>query len=104
VENARVQAIQSADTARADAVRFAADASGLRRSVDQIRRDAIARDPALADGSPAGAPTVGVLAHMLSRAIDRAQFLASFADRARIAGLTCERAYDSLRAGDSHIH
>jgi hypothetical protein len=38
-----------------------------------------------------------LLAYMLGRAVDRATALAGIADRARIAGLTCQRAYDSLR-------
>lgn len=49
------------------------------------------------DGSPAGAAAVDLLAHMLGRVSVRAEELASIADRARIAGLMCERAYDGVR-------
>jgi hypothetical protein len=40
---------------------------------------------------------VDLLAYMLGRVSDRAEELASVADRARIAGLMCEKAYDSVR-------
>jgi len=63
-----------------------------------LARAAVARDPAAADGSPAGAAAVDLLAYMLGRVSDRAAELASIADRARIAGLTCERAYASVRS------
>ncbi|WP_276330478.1 DUF2514 family protein [Bordetella avium] len=37
-----------------------------------------------------------LLAYMLGRVSDRAAELAAIADRARVAGLTCERIYDGL--------
>ncbi|MGV2907629.1 DUF2514 family protein [Achromobacter sp. AGC25] len=37
---------------------------------------------------------------MLGRVSDRATERAGVADRPRIAGLTCERVYDSLRDGN----
>jgi len=61
-----------------------------------LARTAAARDPAAANGSPSGAGAVDLLAYMLRRLSDRAAELAGVADRARIAGLTCERAYDGL--------
>ena len=54
-------------------------------------------DPDAADGSPTGASAVDLLAYMLSRVSGRAEALAGVADRARIAGLTCERAYEAVR-------
>ncbi|MBP6705948.1 MAG: DUF2514 family protein [Achromobacter sp.] len=90
---------------RDDAQKLAAatDAAGTRDEHDRLRtrantlaRAAANQDPTLAAGNPAGVAAVDLLANMLGRAIDRAEALASIADRARIAGLTCERAYDSL--------
>ena len=43
------------------------------------------------------ASAVDLLAYMLSRVSGRAEALAGVADRARIAGLTCERAYEAVR-------
>lgn len=58
------------------------------------------RDPNLTDGSPAGADAVDLLAYMLGRVSDRATKLAGIADRARIAGVTCERSYDAVAAAE----
>lgn len=98
LEVARNEAIILSNNARNDAVAANAAASRLRGQLDTIRSNAISRDPTLANGSPAGASTTELLTHMLRRALDRAEFLAAFADRARIAGLTCERAYEAIRA------
>lgn len=68
-----------------------------RRRMAALARAAATREPTLAEGSPAGAAAVDLLAYMLGRAVDRAQALAGVADRARIAGLTCERVYRVLR-------
>lgn len=40
---------------------------------------------------------IGVLAHVLGRADERAGILADIADRRAIAGAACERAYDAAR-------
>lgn len=101
----RTAALETArDDAQKQAIAAAADAAGARDERDRMRahantlaRAAAGRDPAIALGSPAGAAAVDLLAYMLGRAIDRAEGLAVIADRARIAGLTCERAYDEVR-------
>lgn len=48
--------------------------------------------PAAGDGDP-----IGVLDGVLRRADTAAGELADFADRSRVAGLACERAYDALK-------
>jgi len=68
----------------------------LRAHANALARAATGRDPAVAVGSPAGAPAVDLLAYMLGRAIDLAKAAAVIACRARIAGLTCESAHDDL--------
>lgn len=98
VENERDNAKEMARAASADAVTARSAASGLRERIDQIHADAIRRDPTLADGGPAAGTPVDMLAHVLGRAIDTAEQLAAYADSARIAGLTCERTYDGVRA------
>lgn len=105
-ERRRTAAVEKArDDAQTLAAAAAADAAGARSERDRMRarantlaRAAAGRDPTLADGSPAGAAAVDLLAYMLGRAVDRAEALAGVADRARIAGLTCERSYDGLRS------
>ncbi|MGE8691505.1 MAG: DUF2514 family protein [Achromobacter sp.] len=98
VENARDDAQKQAAAAAADAAGVRGELGRLRARTNALAHTAAARDPAAADGSPAGADAVDLLAYMLGRVGERAQELAGIADRARIAGLTCERAYDSLRA------
>lgn len=97
VEIARDDAQKQAAAAAADAVGARDERDRLRARVNSLARAAVTRDLALADGSPSGAAAVDLLAYMFGRAVDRAEALASIADRARIAGLTCERAYTAVR-------
>ncbi|WP_287814548.1 DUF2514 family protein [Achromobacter sp.] len=97
VEIARDDAQKQAAAAAADAVDARDEHNRLRARANTLARAAVARDPALADGSPSGAAAVDLLAYMLGRVSDRAEELAGVADRARIAGLTCERAFDAIR-------
>ncbi|PJM69201.1 DUF2514 family protein [Achromobacter ruhlandii] len=96
LEDARDDAQKQADVAAADAAGARAERDRMRAHANTLARAAAGRDPALAAGSPAGAVAVDLLAYMLGRAIDRAEALAAIADRSRIAGLTCELAYDGL--------
>lgn len=86
-----------AAAARADAAD--ATAGRLRGDLDAhiaaIRRRA-AEDPEAARSSEAAINSLDLLAQLFRRADRRAGELARYADEARIAGLACERAYDSL--------
>ncbi|WP_245191761.1 DUF2514 family protein [Achromobacter insuavis] len=103
-ERRRMAAVEIArDDAQKQAAAAASDAADARDQRDRLRarantlaRAAATRDPAFAEGSPSGAAAVDLLAYMLGRAVDRAEALAGIADRARIAGLTCERAYGEM--------
>jgi len=97
VEKVRDEAQGMAAAAAADAAGARAEHDWLRARANALARAAAGRDPTLAVGSPSGASAVDLLAHMLGRAIDRAEALAAIADSSRIAGLTCERAYDEVR-------
>ncbi|GAB1832919.1 DUF2514 family protein [Achromobacter xylosoxidans] len=97
VEIARDDAQKQAAAAAADAVGARDERDRLRARANTLARAAVTRDPALADGGPSGAAAVDLLAYMFGRAVDRAEALAGIADRARIAGLMCERAYDGMR-------
>jgi len=87
------------DSAAADAARANDTADGLR---EQARRTA-ARCAAstvatsAATGKAASNPGM-VLADLFGRADARAGELAQYADRARVAGAACERAYDGVRS------
>ncbi|WP_253826984.1 DUF2514 family protein [Achromobacter ruhlandii] len=97
VEKARDDAQKQAAVAAADAAGARTERDGMRARANALARAAANRDTSLANGSPSGAAAVDLLAYMLGRAVDRAEALAGVADRARIAGLTCERAYGALR-------
>ncbi|MDM0116940.1 DUF2514 family protein [Variovorax sp. J22R133] len=81
------------------------DAAGARDSHELVQqqaaryaaaaRAASARAAAL-ESSAAGVDPIGVFAELLGRADARTGKLAEIADRARVAGLLCERSYDAL--------
>jgi len=98
VEKQRDDAKKQAAAAAGDAARARAERRGLLERADALVGAAAGRDPTLTDGSPAGADAVDLLAYMLGRVSFRAEDLAGIADRARIAGLSCERSYDALTA------
>jgi hypothetical protein len=72
----------------------------LQQRIDALVANTAHRNPALADGGPSkpSGDAVDMLAHMLGRALDAAGQLAVYADKLRIAGLMCERAYDGVAA------
>lgn len=88
------------DLARADAGRAHAAADGLRQQLAAYRRAATgaAANPGPAPAGPPAADAIGLLADLLGQLDDRAGIYAAAADAAHAAGLTCERAYDSLAA------
>ena len=81
-------AIAVADAAAADTA-----AIGLQQQVDRL---AARRCPAAADGSTAADPAGLLLADLLGRIDKRAGELSAYADRARIAGEACIKAYRSV--------
>ncbi|MGS1116858.1 DUF2514 family protein [Castellaniella sp. UC4442_H9] len=86
---------KQAAAAAADANTARAASERLRQQIAQLQRRA--RDAATAGGSQAAGDPIGVLAVVLGELDDRAGVLAKYADASRIAGLACERAYQSLR-------
>lgn len=80
------------------------DAAGARAAADSLRADlaryrtaarAAAHPSAATPGPPAG-DALDLLADLFARADERAGELAAAADLAHAAGVTCQRAYDSL--------
>lgn len=99
---AAIEEIQrDAQTAVAAAQRDAAAADAvsdrLRAQLARLRADRAAGDPVSTLRGPAGADALDLLAELFSRADGHAGELAAIADRARAAGLACERAYDAMR-------
>lgn len=89
---------QKTDTLASDLVASAGAADRLRRTVAALAARSRER-PASATAGPASAPTQApgdVLADMLLRMDAAGRELASYADRARIAGQLCERHADAV--------
>lgn len=80
------------DAARADGDRMRLD---LDRAAKRARE--LARAAAAGPGQPDPDP-IGVFAGLLDRADRRAEAVSGYADRLRVAGLVCERAWDKVRA------
>ncbi|PRE44114.1 DUF2514 family protein [Burkholderia multivorans] len=87
---------QQRTAALADAFAARAAAGSLQQRVDQLV--AAARHPAATPGSPAAGDALDLLADVLGRVDQRAGELAEALDASRIAGLACEKSYDSLTA------
>lgn len=79
------------DAARADAGRV----QRLYREAAERGRATLACAAGAGSGEP-GADPIGVFAELLIRADQRAEAVAGYADRLRIAGEACERQYDRL--------
>lgn len=88
------------DAVAADAAAAGSAAERLRERVAELSRRPAAC-PAAADGGEAAEAARLVLADVLSRIDAAAGELAAYADRARVAGMACEAAYDSLAARHS---
>ena len=101
-EDEKQEAVRHAqETSRqhlADATAARAESDGLRADVAKYRAAArrAAANPTTGAGSPAGSDPLDLLAVMFYESDDLAGRLAQEADRSRLAGLTCERQYDSL--------
>lgn len=84
---------------RAEAANAQSVSNGLRATLSDIKRQLAASETgrlsATAAASAARAQTAILLANVLDRADQRAGELAEYADRARIAGETCERIYNT---------
>jgi len=99
MERIRNETDQEVARVRAD------ERAAAERRVQHAAEEFAARNRCTASGtSVAGAGQTGtdpldLLAELFSRADDRAGELAAIADGSRVAGLACEAAYDTLRAG-----
>lgn len=91
-------ATQQIDRARADADAGRADADRLRKQVALLSaKRCPTGDTGASTSSQADARAGVLLNDVFGWSVDRAAELAEAYDRARIAGLACESAYDSLR-------
>lgn len=98
IDQVQADAEKQIDTALTHAADAASAADGLRGQVAKLLAADRARRNACATGSSPAAEIPGnLLAVVLDKSVQRNRELAAIADSARIAGLACERAYESLR-------
>jgi hypothetical protein len=71
----------------------------IQRTKQQLARSETGRISAVASERQARADTAVLLAELYRKSDERAGNLSQYADRARIKGLMCEKAYESITAG-----
>lgn len=100
IDKVRQDAEQQIAQAESDALAANSAADSLREQARRLaaRAGQCTSNPAATQSGTAAAEPGVVLADVLGRADERAGQLAAAYDRARAAGLACERAYDGLLA------
>lgn len=97
MEQVTQHAEQQLATLRADAATARGTAERLRETVLQLQRSHPSTDAGTGSAGSTGRTGCGVLADVLAESVQRNQQLAAEADRRRIAGLACERAFDAIQ-------
>ncbi len=97
IEEIQRDAQTAVTVAQRDAAAAGAVSERLRAQLARLRADLAAGDPPATLRGPTGADALDLLAELFSRADGHAGELAAIADRARAAGLACERSYDAMR-------
>ncbi|MEG5263216.1 DUF2514 family protein [Pseudomonas sp. JDS28PS106] len=98
INQVRNDAQDQIKAAAADAALAASTADSLQQQVDKLLAGRRTCDSRVAEGSQTIRDLTTVLADLRRRADERAGELAAAADASRIAGLTCEKAYEALSA------
>jgi hypothetical protein len=103
IEDIQNESKKQIEQARADAAAADAVAIGLHEQARRLaaRASKCTTDTAATIRSKAGAATNQLLADLFQRADEAAGTMAAAYDRARAAGLACERAYDAVRNASS---
>lgn len=99
VDQVEIKAKEKIDAANADADGARNAADGLQREVNRLRASRAATCSAITAGErKARGDAFSVLADVLQESVDRNRVLADALERSRVAGKSCETAYDGIRS------
>ncbi|MGB3287967.1 MAG: DUF2514 family protein [Burkholderiaceae bacterium] len=99
MEKERDNAMEQSEALAADLAAGAAASDRLRRELSKLRARYASGISTIAERSQGqqGTDTIGLLAELYARMDESGREVAGYADRLRIAGMTCERIYDETR-------
>lgn len=85
--------------ARSDADSANASIGRLQQRINRLLTDASSEDSGTTQRGKTAREALDLLANVLEKSLERNRQLAEYADKASSAGLTCEKAYDSIQSG-----
>ena len=85
--------------ARSDADSANASIGRLQQRINRLLADTSSEDSGTTQRGKTAREALDLLANVLEKSLERNRQLAEYADKASSAGLTCEKAYDSIQSG-----
>ena len=85
--------------ARSDADSANASIGRLQQRINRLLADTSSEDSGTTQRGKTAREALDLLANVLEKSLERNRQLADYADKASSAGLTCEKAYDSIQSG-----
>lgn len=85
--------------ARSDADSANASIGRLQQRINRLLADTSSEDSGTTQRGKTAREALDLLANVLEKSLERNRQLADYADKASSAGLTCEKAYDSIHSG-----
>lgn len=85
--------------ARSDADSANASIGRLQQRINRLLADTSSEDSGTTQRGKTAREALDLLANVLEKSLERNRQLAEYADKASSAGLTCEKAYDTIQSG-----
>lgn len=85
--------------ARSDADSANASIGRLQQRINRLLADTSSEDSGITQRGKTAREAIDLLANVLEKSLERNRQLADYADQARSAGFTCEKAYDTIQSG-----
>lgn len=97
INKAREEAKAQFQQVQVDATTANASVARLQSQLAKLQSAGKGTQSTTAIGSQTAQANINVLADLLSKSLERNRQLANYADNSRVAGLLCEKSYDSLK-------